>query len=211
MAALIDARRAGRECLVGYTLLVLMSSVQIAPSIARANGDLAMTAAASLTSSKTDVRHRSSAASSVRHDLQDRALTFAPFLTEASRVYQLPVRLLWAVARVESAFNDRARSGVGACGLMQMMPRTAKSMGVARIYDPRQNILGGARYLRVLLNRWRGDLVLSLASYNAGPYAVERHLRRRTCVRVLGSCVPPYRETMRYVQRVLAFYRGYQE
>ena len=142
---------------------------------------------------------------------EERAARYLPFLREAAQVYRLPIALIWGVARVESAFEERARSSRGACGLMQMLPRTARSMGVISIYDPRQNILGGARYLRLLVNRWQGDLVLSVASYNAGQYAVERHLRQGSCVNVLGACVPPYRETMRYVQRVVRHYGSYRE
>ena len=80
-------------------------------------------------------------------------------------------------------------------GLMQLMPRTAASMGVSDPFDPRQNIFGGARYLRLLANKFNGDLVLTIAAYNAGEGAVTRY-----------RGVPPYAETRRYVQRVLSHY-----
>jgi soluble lytic murein transglycosylase-like protein len=81
---------------------------------------------------------------------------------------------------------------------MQLMPRTAQRMGVRDPFDPRDNILGGARFLRILANQWQGDHVLTVASYNAGPGAVERH-----------GGVPPFAETRNYVHRVLALYREY--
>jgi soluble lytic murein transglycosylase-like protein len=84
-------------------------------------------------------------------------------------------------------------------GLMQLMPFTAERMGVTDPFDPRQNILGGARFLRILANQWKGDLVLTVASYNAGPGAVERY-----------GGVPPYGETRRYVNRVLQHYYAYR-
>ncbi|MDH5672090.1 MAG: lytic transglycosylase domain-containing protein [Myxococcales bacterium] len=120
-------------------------------------------------------------------------------LSEAARVYQLPEAFLRAVMRVESNFYVDAISAKGAMGLMQLMPRTAQAMGVVDPLDPRQNVLGGARYLRVLANRYGGDLVLTVAAYNAGPGAVDKY-----------SGVPPYTETRRYVRRVLTHYYSYR-
>lgn len=199
-----------RSCyalVAGFSMVVSSWSMQ---SVAEADEETAMVATASppwqSATEETKIRRTS------RHTIIDaRATRYLPFLREAARVYQLPIALLWGVARVESAFEERARSIDGACGLMQLLPRTAHSMGVTAIYDPRQNILGGARYLRVLVNRWHGDVVLSVASYNAGPNAVERHLRKGSCRKVLGACVPPYRETMRYVQRVVWHLRAYRD
>jgi hypothetical protein len=120
-------------------------------------------------------------------------------LAEAARLYQLPVALLRAVLHVESDYDPNVVSVDGAMGLMQLMPFTAREMGVDDPFDPRQNILGGARFLRILANQWRGDLVLTVASYNAGPGAVERY-----------RGVPPYGETRRYVNRVLQRYYAYR-
>lgn len=117
------------------------------------------------------------------------------YIAEAAALYQLPLHFLRAVVKTESNFNHRVVSGAGAMGLMQLMPRTAASMGVRDPFDPRQNIFGGARFLRLLANRFGGDLVLTVAAYNAGPGAVERH-----------HGVPPYAETQRYVRRVLGHY-----
>lgn len=119
------------------------------------------------------------------------------YIREAATLYQLPEPFLRAVMRVESGFQPYAVSPDGAMGLMQLMPATAKSMGVIDAFEPRQNTLGGARFLRVLANRFKGDLVLTIAAYNAGQGAVERH-----------GGVPPYRETRRYVKRILGQYQA---
>lgn len=118
---------------------------------------------------------------------------------EAARLYQLPEPFIRAVMRVESDFNPTVVSRAGAMGLMQLMPKTARSMGVADPFDARQNILGGARYLRILANRFKGDLVLTVAAYNAGQGAVEKY-----------NGIPPYKETQRYVRRVLKHYYAYR-
>lgn len=129
----------------------------------------------------------------------DRYTRYDAYIEEAARLFQLPVPFIRAVVKVESDFHHTAVSRVGAMGLMQLMPGTARSMGVMNPFDPRQNILGGARYLRVLANMFRGDLVLTVAAYNAGEGAVQRY-----------GGVPPYDETRRYVQRVLHHYYAFR-
>jgi soluble lytic murein transglycosylase-like protein len=116
-------------------------------------------------------------------------------ITEAGRMHGVDPRLIAAVARRESAFNPRAVSAVGAGGLMQLMPATANFLGVNDVFDARQNVFGGARYLRTLLDAFHGDLDLTLAAYNAGPGAVQKY-----------NGVPPFRETRQYVQVVRASY-----
>ncbi|MDP3873578.1 MAG: lytic transglycosylase domain-containing protein [Pseudomonadota bacterium] len=106
--------------------------------------------------------------------------------------------LLNAVVAVESAYNPKAVSPKGAAGLMQLMPDTARRYGVTDRFDPDQNLLGGALYLRDLIARFDNQLELALAAYNAGEGAVERHGRR----------VPPFAETRRYVPKVLDHYRS---
>lgn len=107
--------------------------------------------------------------------------------------YNLSPELLRGVVAAESGFNPRAVSPAGAMGLMQLMPATARALGVNDPFDPAANLDGGARYLRQLLDRFQGDTRLALAAYNAGPGAVERY-----------HGVPPYKETRAYIQRVLA-------
>lgn len=122
-------------------------------------------------------------------------LALEALIQEAAQVYQIPVAFIRAVMKVESNFNPRVVSKTGAMGLMQLMPKTAAAMGVSDPFDPRQNVLGGARYLRLLANRFNGDLVLTIAAYNAGEGAVDKY-----------SGIPPYTETQRYVRRVLTHY-----
>lgn len=125
-------------------------------------------------------------------------LALRAHVREASTVYEIPEALIWAVIRVESNFAPLAVSCDRALGLMQLLGTTAAEMGVTRPFDPRQNVLGGTRYLRMLADRWKGDMVLTIASYNAGPGAVARYGR-----------VPPFAETQRYVKRVLTFFYSY--
>lgn len=129
----------------------------------------------------------------------ERYSRYDAFIREAAGLYQLPESFLRAVLRVESDFSLDVVSSAGAMGLMQLMPRTAAAMGVRDPFDPRQNILGGARYLRILANKFNGDLVLTVAAYNAGEGAVIRY-----------RGVPPYDETRRYVQRVLTYYYAFR-
>ncbi len=117
----------------------------------------------------------------------------------AAERYGLAPPLLKAVMAVESNFDPAAISVKGATGLMQLMPATAREMYVADLYDPAQNIEGGARYLRVLQDRFGGDLEAVLAAYNAGPEAVRRS----------GGAVPNIPETRAYVRKVLALYEAY--
>jgi soluble lytic murein transglycosylase-like protein len=113
--------------------------------------------------------------------------------------YSVDPALVRSIVEAESGFDPRATSPAGARGLMQLMPETARSLGVSDAYDPAQNLRGGVRYLRGLLDRF-GDVRLAIAAYNAGPAAVER----------FGG-VPPYSETRAYVQRVLARRRELDE
>lgn len=138
-------------------------------------------------------------ANSARTTRSDRRRQFDAYIAEASQLYHLPEAYIRAVVRVESDFTPTAVSHAGALGLMQLMPATARSMGVTDPFDPRQNILGGSRYLRVLANRFSGDLILTTAAYNAGGGAVRRY-----------GGIPPFAETQRYVRRVLEFYQRYR-
>jgi soluble lytic murein transglycosylase-like protein len=121
------------------------------------------------------------------------------FIRGAAQRYQLPESLIRAVIHTESNFNAQAVSRAGAMGLMQLMPKTAGSLGVSRPFDPSQSIYGGCRYLRLLANRYSGDMVLVLAAYNAGAGNVEKY-----------GGVPPFEETRAYVRSVLRRFYAYE-
>ncbi len=129
----------------------------------------------------------------------ERYTRYDSWIREAATLYQIPEALIRAVIRVESDFDPRAVSPANARGLMQMIPETAERMLVTDVFDPRQNIFGGVRYLRVLANTFNGDLALTVAAYNAGEGAVIRH-----------GGIPPYPETQDYVVRVVGYYRQYR-
>jgi hypothetical protein len=118
------------------------------------------------------------------------------YIVDSSRRYNIDPLLIYSQMHQESAFKKKARSHKGASGLMQLMPATARRFGVTNIYDPQQNIDAGVKYMRWLLNKFDGDVVLALAGYNAGEGAVMKY----------GNNVPPYRETRNYVQRITARY-----
>ena len=120
-------------------------------------------------------------------------------IEQAAARHNVDPNLVRAVVKVESNFNPNAVSRKGAMGLMQLMPDTARLHNISDAYDPSENVEGGARHLRMLLDRYQGDLELSLAAYNAGSAAVEKH-----------RGVPPFPETKEYVRRVLRFYNSYR-
>lgn len=109
-----------------------------------------------------------------------------------ARQYEVTPELVHAVIRQESGYDPFAVSRKGAQGLMQLMPETAAELGVKDVFDPAENVHGGIRFLRTLIDRYEGDVELALAAYNAGPAAVDRH-----------SGVPPYRETQEYLARIV--------
>jgi hypothetical protein len=118
------------------------------------------------------------------------------YIVDSSRRYNIDPLLIYSQMHQESSFHIRATSNKGASGLMQLMPATARRFGVTSIYDPRQNIDAGVRYMRWLLDTFNGDVVLALAGYNAGEGAVMKY----------GNSVPPYRETQEYVRRITSRY-----
>ncbi|HTA58014.1 MAG TPA: lytic transglycosylase domain-containing protein [Candidatus Baltobacteraceae bacterium] len=121
---------------------------------------------------------------------------FQKLIREAAARYNLDPTLIHSVIAIESNFDPKAVSRKNARGLMQLMPRTAELMGVKDSFDPSQNIDGGSHYLSDLLKKYKNDITLALAAYNAGPDSVDKYGRR----------VPPYLETMKYVQRIAKTY-----
>jgi hypothetical protein len=129
----------------------------------------------------------------------DRFTRYDAWIKQAAALYRIPEPLVRAVIKCESNYDPRAVSPAGAHGLMQLMPETALRMQVRDIFDPRENIFGGTRFLRVLANHFNGSLELTIAGYNAGEGAVMKY-----------GGIPPYPETQGYVTCVLAAYQRYR-
>jgi soluble lytic murein transglycosylase len=121
-------------------------------------------------------------------------------ITEAAKRHGVSFSLLKAMIKIESDFNPRAISKAGAMGLMQIMPDNIKELKIKDPFDPRENIMGGTRYLKQMMDRFNGKLPLALAAYNAGPNIVERYQR-----------IPPFTETENYVEAVMKYYSVFKK
>lgn len=184
---------------LAVSAVVLATAAPAAADVYRLNGP---DGTVHYTNAPTDPRYRRVAGLSGSQNgwlrlTRSQVSRYGEVIRRAAERYGVPERLVSSVIRAESAFNPWAVSDKGARGLMQLMPETASMLGVRNAFDPRQNIDGGVRHLRKLMDRYRNNLPLVLAAYNAGERAVERY-----------RGIPPFPETREYVSRVLAYYDG---
>ena len=133
-------------------------------------------------------------------DASDDSDSYDKLITEASQSHGVPFSLLKALIKIESDFNPRAISSAGAIGLMQIMPENISALDIKNPFDPWENIMGGARYLKQLITRFNGKLPMALAAYNAGPNIVDRYKQ-----------IPPFKETENYVKKVMEYYSIFKE
>ena len=192
-----------------YNALVLVLILCFAPSVSAEiykyideNGVECYTDAAFGKKTGTETKKRISSNTSASRETSQRTDTrrdidYHDIVHEKAATYDIDPSLIKAVIKAESNWNDRAISRKGAMGLMQLMPGTAADMDVNNPFDPEENIEGGTKYLKYLIERFNGDLTLALAAYNAGPGAVEKY-----------GYVPPFTETRQYVDKILTRYKG---
>jgi soluble lytic murein transglycosylase len=152
------------------------------------------------TSSKYKIYIKEKPTMSSNSNLIDSTKRYDDLITEASKSHGISFSLLKALIKIESDFNPRAISSAGAIGLMQIMPENIKALNIKDPFDPWENIMGGARYLKQLIGRFNGKLPMALAAYNAGPNIVDRYKR-----------IPPFKETEDFVEKVMKYYSIFKE
>lgn len=146
---------------------------------------------------KMEEPNSGTAASNVKNfTLSSKASDYDSIVNEASQKYGVDAKFIKSIIQQESGFNPNATSWCGAMGMMQLMPETAKGLGVKNGYDPSDNIMGGVKYIKEQLDRFGGDKRKALAAYNAGPGAVQKY-----------GGVPPYKETQNYVANIMGMYQ----
>lgn len=192
----------GRHAAIGLAATVITGISSLAFSVPTTTAEIyqyiGRDGSISLTNVPSDSRYQKIEIESSRFHTTLSEQELEPLIRRHSSQQQLHPALIRAVIKAESDFDPRAVSRAGAIGLMQLMPQTAIRMDVRDMYDPDDNVGGGAKYLRQLLDRFHGNLPLALAAYNAGENAVDRY-----------QALPPFDETRQYVRKVLQYYRTF--
>lgn len=196
-----EQSRGPRHLLIATALLTVSASLTVlssSHSSAEIYQYVGPNGSISLTNVPSDSRYRRIDVDSAQFHTTLSERELEPVIRRHSSQHQLHPALIRAVIKAESNFDPRAVSRAGAIGLMQLMPQTAVRMDVRDLYDPEENVAGGTKYLRQLLDRFHGNLPLALAAYNAGENVVERY-----------QALPPIDETRQYVRKVLRYYRTF--
>lgn len=171
-------------------------SLLLGPQSMKVNADLVKNnSAQSLTNALNEISGANAVSSASAVSVSASKSQILNMISKISEKHGVDEKLVKALIKQESGFNPSATSKAGAMGLMQLMPATAKHLGVKDAYNPVQNVEGGVKYLKSMLNKYNGNIILALAAYNAGPGAVDKY-----------SGVPPYQETQNYVKNILANY-----
>lgn len=190
----------GAEHVVGAVYRILPAQVA-QEAVAPVARQIVAAAADTVESATKAVSALAAPSAGKRETIAQKRVRYAAPIKAAAAASNVPVALIEAVITAESHFNPEAVSRTGAVGMMQLMPKTAERFGVKDRTDPEENILGGAKYLKVLLKRFDNDQSLAIAAYNAGEGNVKKH----------GNKIPPFPETQKYVPKVLAYYAEYRD